>query len=372
MAINVVGLDIGSTAVRGVEIKAGKKGRLNLLKYHEVALPHGAVSRGEVLDPEIVSSALKKLWSDGKFKSKNVVLGTGNQRILVRDLSLPKMSLTHIRESLPFHVQNILQIPLEDSVLDFYPVSESSGEQGITINGLLIAAEKSEILGSIRATEQAGLTPVDVDLIPFALNHLLVQRPKLAGTIALVSIGGTTTSVIITNNGVPLFVRVIPAGGVDLTQGLMSALEITYEKAENLKRVLRFSLATTDDDDETNLVLAPCACPECLADFANAKDPRAIEVLQSVTGELLSSLRSTVNYFNNTRSVEPVAKILLTGGGAQLSGLAKSLAEMTDVPVTIVDPFESISISRQLKSNQSPIGDASFAVALALAHRSQK
>ena len=371
MAINVVGLDIGSTAVRGVEIKPGKKGKLNLLRYHEVALPLGAVNQGKILDPEIVSSALKKLWSDGKFKSKNVVLGTGNQRILVRDLTLPKMSSKHIRESLPFHVQNILQIPLEDSLLDFYPVSESSGEQGNTINGLLIAAEKTEIVGNIRATEQAGLTPVEVDLIPFALNRLLVQRTQLAGTTALVDIGGNTTSVIIAYHGVPLFVRIIPAGGEDLTRGLMSGLEITYEKAEKLKRVLKYNLASAAGD-ELKLMTPSCGCSECMAEFASAHDSGTIEVLQSVMGELLSSLRSTVNYFNNTRPKEPVAQVLLTGGGAQLSGLATSLAEMTHTSVNIVDPFELITISRQLKSNKSQGSDASFAVALALALRSQK
>jgi type IV pilus assembly protein PilM len=371
VAINVVGLDIGSTAVRGVELKPGKKGKLNLLRYHEVALPQGAVSRGEVLDPEIVSSALKELWSDGKFKSKNVVLGTGNQRILVRDLSVPKMSLKHIRESLPFHVQSMLQIPLEDALLDFYPVSKSSGEHGNTINGLLIAAEKTEILGNIRATERAGLTPVEVDLIPFALNRLLVQRPQVAGTIALVDIGGNTTSVIIANQGVPLFVRIIPAGGEDLTRGLMSGLEITYEKAEELKRTLRYSL-TPADDNESNSMTAPCACPRCMAEFASANDSRAIEVLQTVTGELLSSLRSTVNYFNNTRPDEPVVQVLLTGGGAHLSGLAKSLGEMTHTPVNIADPFELMTISGQLKSNKSQGSDTSLSVALALALRSQK
>jgi type IV pilus assembly protein PilM len=371
MAINVVGLDIGSTAVRGVEIKAGKKGKLNLLQYHEVALPHGAVRRGEVLESEIVSSALKRLWFEGKFKSKNVVLGTGNQRISVRDLSLPKMSLKHIRESLPYHVQNMLQTPLEDLLLDFYPVSESSGDQGTTINGLLIAAEKTEILGNIRASELAGLTPVEVDLIPFALNRLLVQRPHLAGTIALVAIGGNTTSVIITHNGVPLFVRIIPAGGDDLTQGLMSSLEITYEEAEKLKRVLRYN-PSSGNENESNLMTPPCACPKCMAVFASANDSRTIETLQSVMGELLSSLRSTVNYFNNTRPVEPVIQVLLSGGGAQLSGLAKSLAEITHTPVNIADPFESMTISRQLKNHRPQDSDASFAVALALALRSQK
>ena len=68
MRINVVCLDIGSTAVRGVELSATGKTKLNLLRFHEIPLPPGAVSRGEVVKPEIVAFALKKLWSEGGFK----------------------------------------------------------------------------------------------------------------------------------------------------------------------------------------------------------------------------------------------------------------------------------------------------------------
>jgi type IV pilus assembly protein PilM len=368
--MNVVGLDIGSSAVRAVELQASKKGKLNLLRFHEISLSPSAVVRGEVIEPEVVAASLKQLWSEGKFKSKNVVLGTGNQRILVRDLSVPKMSLKHIRESLPFQVQSMLQIPLEDSLLDFYPVSESTGEHGPTVNGLLIAAEKREIQGNIRAAERAGLTPVEVDLTPFALNRLLVQRPQVNGTVALIDVGGTTTSIIIANHGVPLFVRIIPAGGDDLTQALIAGLDITYEKAEELKCVLKYSLETISDVDPTSKT-SPCGCARCVAEFASANDFRAIEILHTVTNELLGSLRSTVNYFNNTRPEESVAEVLLTGGGAQLTGLAESLSEMTHIPVTAADPFALITSSRKLEEAKLQENQTSITVALALALRSQ-
>lgn len=370
MAINVVGLDIGSTAVRGVEVKVSKKGRVNLLRFHEVRLPPGAVSSGEVVESEIVSSALKKLWSDGGFKTKNVVLGTGNQRILVRDMTVPKMSLKHIRESLPFQVQSMLQIPLEDSLLDFYPVSESMAEHGPIVNGLLVAAEKREILENIRAAERAGLTPVEVDLIPFALNRLLLHRPHVNGTVALIDVGGSTTSIIIASHGVPLFVRIIPTGGEDLTRALMSALEIDIEKAEELKKTLTYRIEPLSEID-LNDKSTHCACAKCSAEFSIANDSRAIEILQTVTSELLSSLRSTVNYFNNTRPEELVLQVLLTGGGARLLGFAQSLSEMVHVPVTQADPYAQVTFSRKLKAEKLQESAASISVALSLALRRQ-
>ena len=366
--MNVVGLDIGSTAVRGVELKTTKKNKLNLLRFHEVPLPYGAVSRGEVIEPEIVESALKQLWSESGFKSKNVVLGTGNQRILVRDLSVPKMPLKHIRESLPFQVQSMLQMPLEDALLDFYPISESAGEHGPIVNGLLVAAEKREILGNIRAVERAGLTPVEVDLIPFALNRLLIDRPQVNGTVALIEVGGNTTSIIIASHGVPLFVRIIPAGGDDLTQALKLGLEIDTEAAEELKQTLRFGIDEATEED-ARPKSSQCACAKCSAEFAVAEDSQTIEILQTVTGELLGSLRSTVNYFNNTRPQDSVLQVLLTGGGARLTGFAQALSEMTHIPVTVADPFALITLSRKLKAKKLPESEPSISVALALALR---
>lgn len=368
MATGVVGLDIGSTGVRGVELSANGKTKPTLIRSYEIPLPPGAVMRGEVIEPEVVGSALKRLWSQGGFKSKKVVLGTGNQGVIVRDLTVPKMSLKHIRESLPFQVQSTLQMQLVDSLLDFYPTSETLGEQGPLINGLLVAAEKKEILGNVNAVEKAGLTPIEVDLIPFALNRLLISRQQIMGTVALIDIGGTTTSIIISSNGVPWFVRIIPTGGDDLTQALIEGLEIDAPAAEELKRTLKLGAGEMEEDD-SNPKTVKCKCAKCVAEDPHVDDSRSIEILHSVSGELLGSLRSTVNYFNNTRPQDPVRQILLTGGGSLLSGLAGALSEITHVPVTAADPFAMVSLPHRKNAKKFHL-DGSIAVALGLALRS--
>lgn len=365
MATNVVGLDIGSTSVRGVELSGANKAKPNLLHFHEVPLPAGAVVRGEVVDATVVASALKKLWTEGGFKSKNVVLGTGDQRTLVRELSVPKMSLKNIRESLPFQVQSMLQMPLADPLLDFYPISESTGEHGPIVNGLLIAAEKSVILGNIHAVERAGLTPIEVDLVPFALSRLLVGRAQTKGTVALMDVGANTTSVVVSIDGVPRFVRMIPAGGDDLTEALKLGLEIETDQAEELKHKLTLGAdATTAEDPDR------CDCARCAAELAIAEDPRAVKILNVMSAELLGSLRSTVNYFNNTWPESPVQHVMLTGGGAQLGGFADALSEMIHISVTHAEPFTMITLPRKFKVKKLQNGQVSITAALGLAVRS--
>ena len=87
MAKGRIGLDIGSTAVRAVELTGGES--TVVIHAAQVALPPGAVENGEVREPELVAEALRELWQRGGFKQKRVYLGVGNQRVVVREIALP-------------------------------------------------------------------------------------------------------------------------------------------------------------------------------------------------------------------------------------------------------------------------------------------
>ncbi len=344
MATSVVGIDIGSNSLRAVEVGGQGKAKPTLLRYYEVPLPAGAVSSGEVVEPNTVAAALKQLWSAGGFKSTDVILGMGNQRVLARDLTVPKMSLARIRESLPFEVQDMLPVPVAEAVLDFYPIAETTGDNGPMVRGLLIAAVKQAVLANVNATQLAGLTTVDVDLIPFALSRVLLSRPGVVGTVALVDIGASTTSVVIATDGVPQFVRIIATGGEDITQAILRDLGDEGEPAETVKR--RLGLATGQ---------------------VEASDKRAVEIVYRVASEQLSSLRNTINYFVNTRPADAVHSIVLSGGGAQLRGLPEALAEMTRLPVEVGDPFVSVTLAKGIDAEEVRKFGSALTVALGLA-----
>ncbi|GAA4674081.1 type IV pilus assembly protein PilM [Frondihabitans cladoniiphilus] len=344
MTKNIVGVDIGSTSLRAVEVSGAATSRPTIVRFTEIPLPAGAVSRGEVLEPQTVATALKTLWAEGGFKSKQVVLGMGNQRVLARDLTVAKASKARIKESLPFQVQDMLPVPVADALLDFYPVSEGIGEHGPVIHGLLIAAVKDAVLGNVRASKLAGLTTVGVDLIPFAVSRLLVKRDREQGTIALVDIGASTTSVVLLAGGVPQFVRIIPTGGDDVTQALAARLEIPLELAEGAKRSLGLSSAPTSPEDQS-----------------------ASRVIFETVNELLGSLRNTVSYYVNTRPTETVDKIILTGGGAHLPGLPEALAEVTGLPVVAADPLKGLALARTAPEPLLRQNASSLTVALGLA-----
>lgn len=337
----LVGVDIGSSSIRAVEVTGVGSKSPTVARFFTFPLPDGAVKNGEVIEVNTVAAALKQMWGAARFSSKDVVLGVGNSKVLVRDLTVPRLSQAEIKESLPTHVQEMLPVPVADALLDFYPISESVGENGPVVNGLLVAAIKESVLTNVKAVLLAGLTPVGVDLIPFALTRL-TSPSRMIGNVAHIDIGARTTNVIVTIGGVPQFVRIVANGGNDLTAALSDRLNIADDVAENMKRTLGLGGVTVA-----------------------AENLEAVTIIREVTGTLLTSLKNTLSYFANTRQNEPYSGIVLTGGGAQLLGLADALSEMTRIPVVLGDTFGSIDVARDAaRGTQSQLG---MNVALGLA-----
>ena len=343
MGKSIVGVDIGTESIRAVEVSNARTARPMVMRYHEVPLPDGAVKSGEVVETNTVAAVIKQLWSTGGFKSRDVVLGVGNPKVLVRDLTVPRLSRKDIRAALPFQVQDILPVPVAEALLDFYPVAESETDAGPVVSGLLVAAVKESISANVAAVQLAGLTPVGMDIIPFALNRVLARGAHLVGTTAMVDIGATTTNIVLVRDAIPQFVRIVPAGGVDVTKALSGRLGITAEQAELGKRQLGFAPTSVS--------------PEHV---------EAVSIVREVAGDLLNSLRNTLSFYVNSRPGQHIGRILLSGGGSQMSHFADALGEVTRIPVLIENPFSSVAVAKGAARNPGD-RDHQMTVALGLA-----
>ncbi|TFD66912.1 type IV pilus assembly protein PilM [Cryobacterium ruanii] len=346
MTTRVVGIDIGTTAVRAVEMRDAETDHPVLVRCHEEPLPFGAVSRGEVLEPAVVAAVLKRMWSSGGFTSKDVVLGMGYHRMVVRNLTVPKMSLRRIRESLPFQVQDLLSFPTAEALLDFYPIAEvdSEGESGPQISGLLIAAMKDVVQSHIKAAKLAGLHTINVDINSFARSRAIRRGAVAPDVVVQIDIGGGSSSVLISSNGVPQFVRIIPSGGNQLTKALRIRLGIDEEAAEVLKKGLGLPEVEVAPDDEI-----------------------AATIIREITSELLESLRNTVAYFTNNRPELPIDRIVLMGGGARLDGFGAALSELTRFPVVPAQPYGGLELGPDVNQQDLQNSESTYVAALGLA-----
>ena len=323
---SAIGLDIGTSGVRAAELSFGKS-QVTLEKFGQVALPEGAVRDGEVVNPDAVAAAIKQLWAHTKFSSKKVVIGVANQKVIVRQVDVPWMAADELKKSLAFQVQDFVPMPVEQAVLDFHPLEELSTESGGRIlRGLLVAASRDMVKASLEAVQKAGLSPVMVDLTSFAVIRSLADTDHLgmgAPVEALVDVGARVTNIVVHQGGVPRFVRILLMGGQDVTDAVAERMGVPQQQAEAMKQQLALS-GTPDGMD----------------------GQAAWRVVEAVGAAFVDEIRGSLDYYLASSGSAPISRLVLTGGGARLGGLAQRLQVTTRVPVQIGAPMHSLQVGR--------------------------
>lgn len=313
-----IGLDIGTSGVRAAELSYGRNG-ITLEKFGQVAIPEGAVRDGEVLDPATVSKALRALWKGSGFTGKRVALGVANQRVVVRQVDLPWIPAAELKQSLPLQVQDYLPMAVADSVIDFH-VTEEVDEGGVRLlRGLLVAASREMVMSNVRAVEGAGLRATSVDLSSFAVLRAVGRPPAEVATEALIDIGSRVSNLVIHSGGVPRFVRVLLMGGQDVTDAIAERLGVPTSVAEAIKR--GGDLDAPEDERE----LAGSAVDLMLEAFVD-------------------EIRSSIDYYSASNPAYRPERLVLSGGGSLLEGVAERLGDAVRLPVVAGDPLSPLHV----------------------------
>ena len=315
-ATNLVGLDIGSTSIRAVEATVSKD-RPVVDNFGQVFLPPGCVVGGVVKDDRSVTAALRQLWTAHTFKTKDVVLGVTHQQVVVREIDIAKLPAKELKQALPYLVRDVLPLPVDEALLDFYPL-ESGKSTGDTVHGLLVAAPKDPVIGAVRAVEAAGLHVLDVDLACFAA--LRASAHLAHDTEALLDIGANGTNIIIHTDGTPKIVRAVPRGGAEITALVASRLGLSTSDAETIK---------------------------CRIGLRAEESHESAEVIDEAIRPLITEIRSSFNYFSASHPGHRVKRLALVGGAALLPGLPEKLTTELGVPAFLSDPLQRVHDTRK-------------------------
>jgi type IV pilus assembly protein PilM len=324
MAQRAVGLDVGTSAVRAVELVLGRE-QVTLTRFGQVALPPGAVRGGEVIDAPAVAAAIRRLWREAGFRSRTVIVGAGNQRVVVRQADLPAMSNEDLRSALQFQAADLIPIPIEEAILDFQIVEEFPTSEGEMLRILLVAAQRDMVRSLLAALEGGGLSASMVDLVPFALMRSLTQSSLVADleptAEAIVCVGASITNVVVHQRGVPEFVRMLGVGGDDITQGIANDLGVDADTAEDLKR-----RAHPDSPDDL--------------------ESRTAQIVIAQSTLLIEEIRGSLDYYQAQPEASPIGRIILTGGGSRTIGLRDSLEQTLGIAVEEGHPLAGIELAR--------------------------
>jgi type IV pilus assembly protein PilM len=341
-----VGVDVGSTGVRAAELVVGSDPP-SLVRAAQVPLSPGAVVGGEVKEPDAVTEAIRELWRRGGFRSKEVTMGVGNQRVVVREVTVPSIPAKELRQSLPFQVGELIPIPVEDAVLDYDVLEELDQEEGRMVRLLVVAAQREMVNTLVQTAVNARLQPVGVDLVPFALVRSVGTTDGLgleesdAGGEAVVDVGADVTNICVHERGVAKFVRILPSGGQDVTRAMATSLGIPEDQAEAIKR------GTPQDG-------APP--PET-----------ARQVLDSRASVLVDEIRSSFDFYQAQSPGARVSRVLVTGGSSKLPGLLEMIGERVRAQVEPGHAFSKVRPQLAMDEETMTEAEPLLAVSVGLA-----
>jgi type IV pilus assembly protein PilM len=304
MAKTRIGLDIGSTAARAAEVATGSYPPA-IVRAAQVPMQPGAVEHGEIREPHAVTEVLRELWRRGGFKGKQVFLGVGNQRVVVREVALPWLPTKELRESLHYQVQEFIPIPVDEAVLDYDVIDEFEQDGRRMLRLLLVAAQRTMVGSLIEAVTAARLEPAGLDLVPFALIRSVGATNGLgmesSGEEALIDVGADITSICVHEHGVPRFVRILPTGGADITLAVARALAVTEAEADALKR------------------------GEAIEGGPALEDAQRVARSRAVA--FVDEIRSSLEFYTVQNPRAKVGRLVVTGGGSKLEGFLDMLSE---------------------------------------------
>src|ERR1700720_2080298 len=229
----LVGLDIGSSSIKAVELKSTKQG-YELVSFGLEALAQDTVVDGAIMDAPLVAGAISNIFETQKIKTKNVATAVSGHSVIVKRVSLPMMTEDELYDRIQSEASQHIPFDIADVNLD-HQLLESVDSQ---MDVLLVAVKKDKILNHTNVLAQSGKTPVVVDIDAFGLQNCFEMNyePDAGQTVALLNIGASVMNINIVRGGIPLFTRDVSVGGNQFTDALQKELDLSYEDAEKLKK----------------------------------------------------------------------------------------------------------------------------------------
>ncbi len=312
----VVGCDVGSSAIKMVELKPLKNGEFQLLHAAIAELSPEAIVDGAIMDSSLVVEALSRLVSENGIKNPNFGGSLSGHSVIIKKIQLPSMTETELAESIQWEAEQYIPFDINDVNLDYVVLDSSTGD---TMDVLLVAVKKDRIADYTSVIVQAGKEPVLVDVDVFSLqNSFEVNYPLEGETIALVNIGASVMNINVLHNGNSIFWRDVAFGGNQYTEAIQRELNLPREEAERLK------LGERVGEHSVQQVMG---------------------VLNSVSEDLAAELQKTIDFFVATSSVDRLDRVVLSGGSANVLNLADVLKERFQVEVEVMNPFRNIRYS---------------------------
>lgn len=340
---NVVGLDIGSSAIKLVELKEKKGGSYSLVKLGSERLSPEAIVDGSIMDSSMVVETIQRLNAGQAVKNSNYATSLSGHSVIIKKITLPAMSPEELAESIQWEAEQYIPFDINDVNLDYVPLTAPGSADNVDV--ILVAVKKEKINDYTSVISQTGKVPILVNVDAFALQNAYEVNYEMeeGKVLALVNIGASVTNVNVLSGATSMFWRDITFGGNQYTDAIQRELSLSFEQAEDLKR------------------------GKPAGDYTIQQ---VIPILNSVSEDFSGELRKTLDFFTATSGADRVNEIVLAGGGSGVLNLDATLRDKFGIPVSIMDPFRKVTVDES-QFNPEELAEIapSMAIAVGLAIR---
>jgi len=319
----VVGLDIEAGSVAAAEVRQNGGAPVSTAAVEPLA--PGVFHEGEVLDPDRLAETLKELFGKNKL-AKDVRLGIGNQRVIVRTLRLPAIEdPKEMEAAVRFQAQEQIPMPLDQAVLEHQVVGGVAAEEGAQpqLDVVVVAARQDMVRSFLEPIRSAGLQPVGVDLSAFGMIRALAEAPSDDATqsdAVLYCNVGDAINLAVARRRACLFTRVSSVGLEGIAARLGAEAQLSAEHAIQWLRHVGLEPAVEEVEGDPALVAT------------------VRRVLEEGVGGLVDELRLSLDYYGAQESAVPVGRVVLSGEGSAIPGLAARVEELLGRPVSVSRP----------------------------------
>ncbi|MEZ4600215.1 MAG: type IV pilus assembly protein PilM [Syntrophotaleaceae bacterium] len=340
---NVVGIDVGSSSIKLVQLKE-VKGRYRLLNLGVAQLPPEAIVDNTVMDSVAVVDRIRNLVENQKIKTKNVATSVSGHSVIIRKITMPVMTEEEVQNSIEWEAEQFIPFEISEVNLDFQIIGPDPNDSA-QMTVLLVAAKKDFVNEGLSIFNECGLNPVVLDIDCFALQNAFeanygIEEEKI---IALVDIGASEMNVNVLKGGSSVFTRDIQVGGNMFSEEIQKRLGLNSEEAEQVKLG---------------------------ADVEGVDRTAVTEVMSESAESLAQEIQRSLDYFSATSSDDKVDRIYISGGVSRTPGMVDVLEQRIGVPVELLDPFREIEIDEEILDRDYVQAVAPlFAVGVGLAMR---
>jgi type IV pilus assembly protein PilM len=374
--VQAAGLEIGTSALKVVELKAGRPP--SLLALGSRPMPPGLLDEDQVLDPQGLAREIKALFEETGIRRRYVVTAVGNRSAITRNISVPKMTLKELDQAITWEAERYIPFPIDEVSLDYYVLDNPSDvPDGGQLEVVIAAARLELVAKQVDYLRLAGLEPLIIDVKPFALLRALkgallgehLNKTTLAGQRyteadevgVVLEIAASATTITLVRGERVLMNRNIGVSGDDFTAAVQRTFGLDFDAAEEVK--IEYGTASIPTEDEEELLNFD-------AKREQFSPGRVYEALRPVLVDLTTEIRRSLEFFRVQAGDANFSRMLMTGGGAKLRGLPEAIGDSLGFRVHMGDPWlTTIVDENRFEAKQLRRIAPEFSVPLGLALR---